>query len=306
MSSRHGALHGGDGSSHAGAGARHDAQESQDKAPPAAPLLHADSLAWGLAGHRLGHGLSLRLAPGDVLAVMGRNGSGKTTLLRSLLGLLPPLAGRIELDGRPLAAWPRRELAAHIGYVAQHASAPAGYAVLDWVLLARTARLPLGRAPSAADRQAAQAALHSVGIADRAGLALDALSGGERQLAAMARALAQGSRLLLLDEPCASLDFGNRARVDEVLRRLADAGHAIVLTTHDPAQAAALAQRVLLIEPGAPAMLGPADEMLEASRLAQAFDVPMQALRGLAPTRIGRDAGGSTRSKAPPPQQHLP
>ncbi|MGD9946607.1 MAG: ABC transporter ATP-binding protein [Burkholderiaceae bacterium] len=243
------------------------------------PLLQVQGLAWGAGDRLLGSSLDLALAAGEVVAVMGRNGAGKTTLLRCLLGLLPPRSGRIELDGRLLGDWPRRELAAHVGYVAQQAAAPPAYATLDWVLLARTARLPLGRGPSPDDYRAALAALDSVGLASRAGVALEALSGGERQLAAVARALVQGSRLLLLDEPSASLDFGNRARVDEVLRSLAAAGHGILFTTHDPAQAESLARRVLLIAPGEAARIGPVAAMLEPARLAQVFGVPAELIR---------------------------
>lgn len=249
---------------------------------PAAPTrLRVRALAWGPAGIRIGHGLDLEAGPGQAIALMGPNGAGKTTLLRTLLGRLAPLAGEVELDGCPVRDWPARDLAAHLGYVAQQPPAVAGYRTIDWVLLARTARLALGAAPSLRDREAAAAALAAVHIESLADAPLDALSGGERQLAAIARALAQGGHMLLLDEPCASLDFGNRARVLDALAELRRNGRTLIFATHDPAEARALADRVVLLTRGGPAQVLPAAQALQPARLAATFGVDESVIAAL-------------------------
>ncbi|MFP5405174.1 MAG: ABC transporter ATP-binding protein [Gammaproteobacteria bacterium] len=241
------------------------------------------ALSWGPAGTTIGEGLDLDARPGQAIALMGPNGSGKTTLLRTLLGRLAPTAGSVELEGRDVRDWPARDLSSHLGYVAQQPPAVAGYRTMDWVLLARTARLRLGAAPSVEDREAARVALAAAGIEAFADASLDAMSGGERQLAAIARALAQGGRVLLLDEPCASLDFGNRARVLEALAALCRGGNTVIFATHDPGEARALAGEVVLLTRGARAQRLPVGEALDPTRLAELFGVDprvLQALRG--------------------------
>jgi len=235
-------------------------------------LIAARGLASGPApGRVLARGLDLTLRPGAILAVLGPNGAGKTTLFRTLLGLVPPLAGRLALSG----ADPARRVA----YVPQALSAPFPYSLADFVLMGRSARLGRFSAPSRADEAAARAAIARLGIAHLADCPITRLSGGERQLALIARALAQGAPAMILDEPAAALDFGNRERLAQLLAQLAYEGLGLIFSTHEPAQAGRLAGEVLTITRTGRVEHGPAAEMLTTERLAALYDLTADEVR---------------------------
>lgn len=179
-------------------------------------------------------GVSLRVRPGEILAVLGPNARGKTTLVSTLAGLRAPSSGRVLRDG-------------HVGFVPQsHASAFA-FSVREVVLMGRARHVRALAAPGARDRQLAQAALERIGIGHLAERSYPRLSGGERQLVLIARALVSECRTMVLDEPASALDVRNQARVLRVLRSLADDGLAVVMTTHHPDHAFHIAERSLLI-----------------------------------------------------------
>ncbi len=195
-------------------------------------------------------GVDLDLGPGEVVSLLGANGAGKTTLLRLLLGFERPAGGSILLDGRPLATWRRRDLARHLAYVPQAHAAPFPYPVEDVVGLGQLAARGLLRAPGTADRAAVTATLSRLGIARLAKRPYTEISGGERQLVLIARALVQQARLLILDEPLAGLDFGNQIRLLDRLAHLAAEDIGILLTTHHPDLAAARSTRVAVLAGG--------------------------------------------------------
>lgn len=242
-------------------------------------LLQADALAFGYPGREIGRDLSLRLSAGEALALLGPNGGGKTTLLKTLLGLLPALGGTIRVDGRPLGSLTARERAQAMAYVPQAAASAFAFTARAVVLMGRTSRTGLLSAPSRADHAAADAALARMGIAHLAERPVTRLSGGERQLVLVARALAQEPRIVVLDEPTASLDFGNQGRVmAEILRLRAD-GLGLVFTTHDPNQAARYADRALLLRGGAALAAGPVAEVLDAAALSRLYGAPVEEVR---------------------------
>jgi iron complex transport system ATP-binding protein len=213
-------------------------------------ILAARDLAIGYGRHRIGSGLNVSLAKGEVLALLGPNGGGKTTLLKTLLGLLPPLAGYVEFDGRRLHRMSDRARARAIGYVPQTHAATFAFTVETLVLMGRTVHGGLFSPPSAKDREVAHRMLERFGIAALAERPYTMISGGERQLALLARALAQEPDLVVLDEPTASLDFGNQGKVLREIRALADSGHGVLFTTHDPNHARRAADRALLLRDG--------------------------------------------------------
>lgn len=246
-------------------------------------MLEARGLGYGYPGRAVGRGLDLELGAGEVLCVLGPNGGGKTTLFRTLLGLLPVQAGTVRLEGQSLEALQRADVARRMGYVPQGHSAQFAFTVREAVLMGRTAHVGLFAAPGAADRDAAESAIRALGIGELAERVVTELSGGERQLAMIARALAQGARALVLDEPTASLDFGNQVRVLREIQRLAAQGYAIVFSTHDPGQAFLAASRVLLLARGGARRQGTPAEVITADNLRDVYGVEVRvaALEGV-------------------------
>lgn len=215
-----------------------------------------------------------------MLALLGPNGGGKTTLLRTLLGLIPPLAGEVILGGHPLGRLPARERARLVAYVPQTQASAFAFTVGDVVLMGRTAQAGPFSRPAARDRDAAAAAMARLGIAHLAGRPCTEVSGGERQLALIARAVAQDARAVVLDEPTASLDFGNQGRVMREIDALAAGGLGVIFSTHDPNHAARHADRVLLIRDGARLAHGPAREVVTRAALAALYGAEVREVIG--------------------------
>ncbi len=234
-------------------------------------MLRAASLAIGYPGHRVGEGLDVSLAPGVVLALLGPTGSGKTTLLKTLLGLLPPQGGAVTLEGRSLDAWPPMQRARRLAYVPQSQAGGFAYTVDDLVLMGRTAHGGLLERPSARDRQVAAAMIERLGIAHLAQRPVTMISSGERQLALIARALAQEARIVMLDEPTANLDFGNQGKVLREIRRLASEGLGVLFTTHDPNHASRFADEAILIRDGRMLAGGPVSQVIVKPTLEQLY-----------------------------------
>jgi iron complex transport system ATP-binding protein len=242
-----------------------------------APRLTIEDLTYGYPGHVVGHGISFTVGAGEVLCVLGRNGEGKSTLFKTILGLLPARALRV--DGEAIAGWNPRRRALTFGYVPQNGGGTFPFTVAELVLMGRTAHRGPFAAPSAADREAADEAIATLGIGHLAAREWVRVSGGERQLALVARALAQEPRILVLDEPTASLDFGNQVRVLDAIRGLAETrALSVLLSTHHPEQAFACADRVAVLVGGELLRIGAPAEVVTAETLRACYSVDVAVL----------------------------
>ena len=225
------------------------------------------------------HGIHVRVPVGSITAILGPNGAGKSSLLHVLLGLHRPWEGEIRYFGKPLGAYDRRSLSRTVGLVPQREHVPFAFRVEEYLLLGRSPHLGLLAQPTAADLRAVDAALARLGIAHLRRREVASLSGGEHQLVLVARALVQGAAVMLLDEPTAHLDLGNKHHTLALLRGLAAEGRTIVLTTHDPHLAASVADQVLLLRRGRVLFGGPPQQALTDERLSDLYGVPVRVVQ---------------------------
>jgi len=231
-------------------------------------------------GHEILRPTDLTVEPGEWVTVIGPNGAGKSTLLRAVGGLVR-YAGGVTLFGRPAAGLKRRDRARLLATVPQTPTVPPGMAVLDYVLLGRTPYIPpLGR-ESPADLAAVEAVLARLDLAGFAGRRLESLSGGERQRVFLARALAQGATLLLLDEPTTALDIGHQQDVLELVDQLRrDRGLTVLSTMHDLSIAGEYADRMVLLAHGRVVATGPPRAVLTEALLGEHYRARVRVLDG--------------------------
>lgn len=251
-------------------------------------------------------GVTMQANSGELYAVLGPNGSGKSTLMKALLGVVRPSGGTAFVDGRPVQSWSRRELARHVGAVAQSEPMPFPMTSRDLVAMGRYPHLGPLRAEGPNDRQAVADALVRCDVEHLAGRRVDTLSGGELQRVRIARALAQRPRALVLDEPTASLDIRHEMSILQLLRTSADRGMTVLLVTHHLDLAARFADRLLLLDRGRVAAEGSAADVLVAEVLERVYGWPVAVgadpvtgtLRITPLTRPARD--GSPRAPEAP------
>lgn len=239
-------------------------------------LLTTQALSIGYGQKIVGKNIDFTLQKNEILALLGPNGSGKSTLFKTLLGLLPPLAGHVFLQGQALTQCSRRFIAQQIGYVPQAQEGQFAFSVLDIVLMGRAAHLGLFAQPNQNDQHLAKDILNTLGIAHLASCSYPHISGGERQLTLIARALVQQPQLLVLDEPTASLDFANQILVLEQIQRLRSQGLSILLCTHQPEHALQIADRLALFKNGRIEKIGSIAHLGNAQNLAWLYNISIQ------------------------------
>ncbi len=254
------------------------------------PILSFRNVSFGYhPSHPILKDVNFDLRPGRIAAILGPNGAGKTTLLSLTLGWLSAWTGEIHLSGNPLRALPPRERGRLMALVPQSEHTPFDYTVLEYTLMGRAPHLPPLEMPSAADNEIALNALDQVGIAALAQRPVPHLSGGERQLLLLARALTQlaptshspliTSHLLLLDEPTAHLDLHNKARLIQLMRRLRNSGVTLLMTNHEPDVVLAVADDVLLMESGIQPQFGALDQVFTAEALSRIYKLPIRLVQ---------------------------
>jgi iron complex transport system ATP-binding protein len=237
-------------------------------------LLQVENLACGYRRRTVVGNVSFSVAASEFLCLLGPNGVGKTTLFKTLLRLLPSTSGRILLKGEDVAGWPHAKFAAMVGYVPQAHMPAFPFQVIDVVAMGRTAHLgPLGT-PSRHDMELAEQALDTLSIAHLRHRPCTEISGGERQLALLARALVQQPAILVLDEPTSNLDFGNQVRVlDHVSRLAEDQGLGVIMTTHDPNHALLHASQVATIDRDGSFSVGRPEDVVTEDYLRRTYGV---------------------------------
>ncbi|MDD4312293.1 MAG: ABC transporter ATP-binding protein [Eubacteriales bacterium] len=222
--------------------------------------------------------VSLCADEGQLLAVLGPNGVGKTTLFRCILGLQPHYRGTICVDGEDAHAFTPRELAHKIAYIPQTHGIAFSYCVLDMVLMGTTHQVSAMGVPGKKELDAANAALDKLGIQHLKNHNFSKLSGGEQQLVLIARALAQNAKTLLMDEPTASLDYGNQSLVLRQVRKLADDGYTILLSTHNPQHALWYADRAVALLDGTIAAFGSPNDVVDAALIEKLYGVTVRLI----------------------------
>ncbi len=255
--------------------------------------LELEGIAVQLGGRAILRDATLRLEPGELLALAGPNGAGKSTLLRVASRVLPHSRGRVRVAGRPIESFSRRGLAREIAVVPQATEIHFPFSVLEVVLMGRWPHLSAWSLESAEDLALARAAMRGLGIEELADRPVQELSGGERQLAWVARALAQQARVLLLDEPTAHLDLQHRVAVLGRLRDFTRAGGSALVVSHDLSLAASRCDRLALLAEGRVMAVGPAAEVLTPEAVRRAYGVDAHVLAGPdgAPLVVPRASG---------------
>lgn len=241
-------------------------------------MLSVSHLAYGYGRRQVLRDVSFSLNAGESIALLGANGSGKSTLMRLLLGILRPQHGEIRLDNRPLHQLPNRERAHRMAYVPQDHGVAFPFRVREVVDMGRLPHRNLTGRVSNKDRRHTDAALDRLGIIDLAERNYTELSGGQRQLVLIARALAQGASILILDEPVTGLDYGNQHRLNTHIRDLANSGYSILQSTHYPEHALAAASRVILLQEGRILADGPAGTTISAEHLRALYAIETEII----------------------------
>ena len=234
------------------------------------------SYAYKKGGPKVLDQISFRLERGRLIAVLGANGAGKTTLFKCILGLMKQYEGSVLLDGREIRSLSRKEIAKKIAYIPQSEIPVYNYTVLDTVMMGTTSMISPLRSPGKEQEEIAEAAMERLGISYLSERGIGEISGGERQLALLARAMAQKAQILIMDEPTANLDYGNQQQVMSQIKRMAEEGYTILLSTHNPEHALQYATDVFAIKDSHVLAEGSADKVLNEELIEQIYGLKVK------------------------------
>ena len=245
-------------------------------------LLEVSSLSFAYGATEVLRGVNLKLFEGEVLALIGPNGSGKSTLIRNLIGVLRGSGGsggEIVWEQKPLRQWRRRELARHVAYLSQSPQHEPGQRVIDVMRLGRAPYWQLFGIESPRDAEVVQSVAQQMQLTELLDRPMDEISGGQRQMVFVGRALVQEPRAILLDEPNTFLDLRHQVELMALLRKLAkEQNVGVILASHDLNLAAASADELVLLDRGVVVADGKAAEVLDPATLARVYGVPMERI----------------------------
>jgi iron complex transport system ATP-binding protein len=214
------------------------------------PIITVNDLHFSYPTRSVLEGIDFTLRRGEVVSLLGPNGCGKSTLIRLILKLIHAKRGEIWLHDKSIHRYSHRDIASHIAYIPQYHNVPFNYSVMEMVLMGRVSKLGFFAAPSSGDYAIASESLEKVGIADLAARPFGQLSGGQKQMVLLARALTQGVDTFIMDEPVSGLDYGNQIRLLELIVRLSTQGYTFLKTTHYPDHALLVSSRVAVMNGG--------------------------------------------------------
>jgi iron complex transport system ATP-binding protein len=238
-------------------------------------VLKVKNLTGGYGSREVVNDVSFSVAEGEVLCVLGPNGCGKSTLLKLLLRFLPKKSGQIMLQGLNIDALDRKTMAHLVSYIPQSDYMPFPYTIIEMVTMGRSCRLGRWKTPSKKDADFAYGCLEKLRIPHLSDKLYTQISGGERQLVLMARALCQDTKILIMDEPTASLDFSNQQLIMDAIVTAVSEGRSVVLTTHSPSQPFTIATKVLLLSEGFTVGFGDPLDVLTNESLEKVYGIPM-------------------------------
>ena len=224
-------------------------------------------------------GISFETREGEFLSVLGPNGVGKSTLFRCMLGLAEPSGGSVLVNGDEIRNLTPARLARRMAYIPQSHHPLFNFSVLDMVLMGTTSQLGRFAAPGKTQEKMALAALERMGILHLKDRGCSDISGGERQLVLIARAIAQQAKILVMDEPSANLDFGNKLRVMKTVKGLTRDGYTIIQSTHDPEQAYLYSDRILALHGGRVLSWGTPREVMTRELISRLYGVDVEVCR---------------------------
>ena len=241
-------------------------------------LLEVQDVRGGYGHGDIVKGVSCQADKGEILCLVGPNGCGKTTLFRLLLGAIPATGGSICIDGQDTKALSPKERANLIAYIPQYHTPIFAYTVLEVVIMGRASHFSAFETPKETDRQAAFSALEKVNAVHLANRKYTSLSGGQRQLILIARAICQAAKVFVMDEPAANLDYANHQLLMEVIVDLAKKGYCVVMSTHSPEHPASIGHKVLLMRDGRVAGFGTPQQVITPEKLEAVYGIEMDVV----------------------------
>lgn len=240
--------------------------------------LEVKEISAGYASRKILNNVSFHLDSGEILCLLGPNGVGKTTLFKSILGFVKTFSGEILVDNKSIHSLSRKEFASIIGYVPQQHEPPFPFKVLDVVILGRLPHMGAFSTPQKSDILIAEQALETIGISHLKDKDYTEISGGERQMVLIARAIAQQPKFLIMDEPTANLDYGNQVKILEEIKKLSQKGMGIILTTHSPEHAFLCSTKVALLCRNNDLEIGLADEIITQLKMNKAYGINVRII----------------------------
>ena len=238
--------------------------------------LRVDDLHFTYGSHEVLKGISFGGEDSGFVSLLGPNGAGKSTLFKCMLGLLEPSAGSVHICGRHIRNKPAAELSHRVAYIPQSHNPVFNFSVFDMVLMGTTAQLAPFASPGKEQERLAEEAMERIGIAHLRDRGCANISGGERQLALIARAIAQQAKILVMDEPSASLDYGNKLRVMETVKTLTHEGYTVIQSTHDPDQAYLYSDQILALYDGKILACGTPRETISSELISTLYGVDVE------------------------------